>query len=298
MPLAIRTLGFKIIRTAKIILRARAANSRVFLVSVHKKLDFTFTPPTAIVNAVRQIGADILPRAFDSIQDGVRSFCLKRILATELRVKIRRVRGHFGQGIIDLVIDGHRSVIEIFNRYPGLFPKWHLPIAIERTARIHTDRHRTDLAKFSPAARKKITQWTFHRRLRFTVPIKPQNIPTRLVQGRRRHPYLLDGPRAVNFRQRIGSLGRHHDGGGNLPSRPEFARGAFSCSVGGHAGLPLFTREILRAYRTSLRLGNTTKISQSQIEAIEWFRSIGSKREGPNRQQDNRPGEKFYVHDL
>src|SRR6266576_900635 len=70
------------------------------------------------------------------------------------------------------------------------FAERHRPVTIERAARVHAHRQRTDLAITAPAAREEIADRHFDRRFGFAVPVETQDRMPPVARGR--HPDLLE----------------------------------------------------------------------------------------------------------
>src|SRR5581483_8984038 len=110
----------------------------------------------------------------------------ERVFAAKLGVEIGGVGWNICQDIINLVIDRHAIVIEVLEGDLAFLVEWHLPIGIERAARIDADGQRADLAIATPATGEEIAQRTLDRWLGFVIPINAQDLPARLVQRRGR----------------------------------------------------------------------------------------------------------------
>ena len=128
-------------------------------------------------------------------------------------MQVRRVLGHIGQGVVDLIINGHLLVIEVFQRDFGTLAEGHCPIAVEGPPRVNTDRQRVDLAVLAPAACEKVAHRDFDRGLGFAIPVKTQNEVAGLIHGRGGHPDLLNRARTVDLAKREGRLSGYADVG-------------------------------------------------------------------------------------
>ena len=190
---------FKSVRAAKIILCAGAANRRKFFVPVHEEFNLAFSPPAVIVYSPGKISADILSLPFDTIKNRIYRFVGHGVCSSELGVKIAGVFGNVGEGVIDLVIERHAFIAQVFHgNFAGL-AKGHNPVTVESTSRIDTNGNGRNLGVFSPPACKEITNRYFNRRFGLAVPIKAQNRVAPV--SARRHPDLLNCARAFDFGQ-------------------------------------------------------------------------------------------------
>ena len=150
----------------------------------------------------REVGAHVVPAPLHAVEEGVQALGLERVLAPELRVEIGGILRDRGEGVIDLEVDRHGFVVEVLQRDLRLLAEGHGPVAVERAARVHADRQRADLRVAPPAAGEEVSHGHLNRRLRLAIPVKAQDEPARLVERGRRHPDVLDGPRAIQLGKR------------------------------------------------------------------------------------------------
>ena len=61
------TVDIPVVRAAEIVLRARAADGRKLAIAVDEELDFALAPPTRIGDADRQVAADVVALAINTI---------------------------------------------------------------------------------------------------------------------------------------------------------------------------------------------------------------------------------------
>lgn len=54
--------------------------------------------------------------------------------------KYAQSSGNLGEGVIDLIVIGHRLLIPVFQGNAAIFPEGHLPVAVESAAGV--DAHR------------------------------------------------------------------------------------------------------------------------------------------------------------
>ncbi len=132
----------KIIGSAKIVFRSRAIDGGELFVSIHKKFNFSLTPPAVVMHTPGQVSSYVLSSSRDIIHDGKHLFVLDRVGALELRVKIGGILRHIGKGVIHLIKDSHFFDVNILKRYLTFLSKRHHPVAVERTAWIHANRKR------------------------------------------------------------------------------------------------------------------------------------------------------------
>src|ERR1043166_4777957 len=100
MAFAVRAFDFEIVGATEVVFGAGAADGWEFGVAVHEEFYFAFAPPAGVMNATREIGADILTRAFDTIEDRVKAFGFHRILTTELGVEVGGIGRHISERVI------------------------------------------------------------------------------------------------------------------------------------------------------------------------------------------------------
>src|SRR5450432_2073421 len=103
----------KVVGTAEVIFRSRAAYCRVFRISVHIKFYFSFAPPSIAMYSPGEIGANILSASMNAIQQYDDRFIWQGIHAPELCMKISCVGRHFCEYIVYLVIQHHRVLVDI-----------------------------------------------------------------------------------------------------------------------------------------------------------------------------------------
>ena len=95
------------------------------------------------------------PWPLHAVEDGVDLLVGQGIGPAELGVEISGVLGHIGQRVVDLVKQRHRLEADVGEGDPAPLAEGHLPVAVERAARIHADRQRGDLARICPSRRRK-----------------------------------------------------------------------------------------------------------------------------------------------
>ncbi len=223
-------LVLEIIGAAEVVFGSGSADGWVFVIIIEIEFDFSFTPPAAVVDAPGHIGADILPAPFNPVKNRVDGLVRQRIDPAELGMEIGDIIRNVGQCVVHLIKQGHFRTALIGHRHAAAAAKGHLPVTVERAARVDTDRERCHRRVFTPAAGKKVTHRTFNRRIRLVIPVDPQDaVPP--VAGRR-HPDMLDRTRPLNFchRESLPRIDRHKRV--HLPALPQIA-----CSMGGIGGI-------------------------------------------------------------
>src|SRR5690606_11349544 len=96
---------FEIPGAAEIVFGAGAADRREGVVPVHVKLDLTFAPPTAIIDAPGDVRADVVALPLDAVDDGVDLLVGQRVAPAPLGMEVPGVVADVRQGVRDLVID-------------------------------------------------------------------------------------------------------------------------------------------------------------------------------------------------
>ncbi len=187
---AVGPLRVEVVAAAEIVFRAGAADGREFLVAVEEELDLALAPPAVVVHSPGHVRADILPPAFDPVEDRVNVFVRQGIDPPELRVKISRVIGNVRQGVVDLVVDREILLGDILERDPESLPEGHRPVAVEGPPGVDADGERGDLGVLPPAAGEEIAHRALDRRLGLAVPIEPDDGEP--PGPGRRQPDLLD----------------------------------------------------------------------------------------------------------
>ena len=160
-------------------------------IAIHEEFDLTFTPPSGAVRAPAHIGPHVMSPSLDTIYDRIVGFVRHRICPPELGMEVGRIFRNIRECVIDLIIEGHLLLVQVFHGYLAAFAEGHNPVTVEGTSRIHTHRQRAYLSIFAPAAGKEIAHRNFDRGLFFTVPVEAQD-RIAPISGRC-HPDLLDG---------------------------------------------------------------------------------------------------------
>ncbi len=144
----------------------------------------------------------------------------------------------------------------------------HLPVAVEPTGRVHRDRHRTDLAVFTPATAEEVAERYLDRWRLLVVPVHPQDqrAPMDLVD---RHPEVRDRARALDLRQRRGRPGRQRQTGRHLPPRSGLARLPRVRPLGRPRAAALRAVPVLRADRPGGGRRQPCDVAQMDVESVE-----------------------------
>ena len=92
------------------------------------------------------------------------------------------------EGVIDLIVDRGAFFAPVFHGDAAPRPERHLPVGIEAAPGIHAHRERGDpgFVPHAPARREEIAHGHLDRRLRFAVPVEPQDHKPVIPNGR--HP--------------------------------------------------------------------------------------------------------------
>jgi len=274
-------LVLEIVRAAEIILGARAADRGELLVAVHKELDLPFAPPTVGIHAPSQVRAHVLAFPPNAFQDRVILLGRQRVDAAELGVEIGRIGGHVGQHVVDLVVHPHRLMSDVGHRDAAVLAEGHLPVAVKRAAGVNAHGQRRNLGVLAPAHTEEVAHGAFDRRLLLAVPVEPQDALSP-VAGRR-HPNLLDRAGALDLGQRERLAGRDVDGRRELPASTQVPGRGGVRTFGRHSAFALFAREVLRADRARLGVGQPRQVAQVHAQAAE--RSAAFLRAGRNQHQ-------------
>ena len=168
-------------------------------------------------------------------------------------MEIGGVLGDFGQRIIDLPVDDRvRIGIAILQRDAGALAERHLPVAIERAARIDADGERTHLRVAPPAAGEEIAERRLDGRLLLAVPIDAQDeVAPADSAGVIQICWIAPGPSISPKRDLLARLDAHR--GRNLPAAAEAARVDRAGPFRRHAAAALLAGEVLRADRARFR---------------------------------------------
>src|SRR3954464_8251579 len=122
-------------RATEVVLGTGAADGRELVVAVHVELDLALTPPTGTVDAPRQVGADVVPWALDTVQQRVHGLGRQRVAPPPLRVQVRRLLGYGAQPVVDLEVDDDLLVVKVLQGQLGPLAERHLPAAVEVAVR-------------------------------------------------------------------------------------------------------------------------------------------------------------------
>ena len=127
----------KVIGTTEIVFCTGTADGRELLVTIHEEFDFSFTPPTTVIDLPCHVSTHILALALDAInQYMVRSHI--GVWTAELCMEVSGILRNFSQCIVYLIVNPHFIVrINVFHSDSTLFAERHLPVTIECAARIH-----------------------------------------------------------------------------------------------------------------------------------------------------------------
>ena len=208
----------------------------------------------------RQISADVLSRALNAVEDGIKTLGLERSFRAKPRVEIAGVPGHFRQRIVHLVIKQHVFVVGVLHRDPRRLAERHGPVTVERAPGIHANRQRADLTVFSPTASEEVAHRRLYRRVSFTIPVAAENGMAPVA--RRRHPNVIDATRPLDVGQCEGRSSLDDDRGRDFPALAQLTRRLLSGALGRHSAFAFFTSEILRTDGTGQSFGSATKIRQ------------------------------------
>jgi len=255
--------------SAEVVLGPGAADGGKLLVSVDEKFYLAFTPPAGVVRAPAHVGADKVAPAFDSINDGVNGLVGQGIDAPELGMQIACILWDVGQGVVDLIIEGHVFLVQVLHGDLARFPERHHPVAVEAASGIHADGQGGDLSEFSPAAGEKIPHRDLHGWFLFPVPVEPEDREAP-VAGRR-HPDLLDGSRALYICQDKRLLGLDDDIGRNFPALAQVSGGFHGRPVDRHPSFAFLAAEVLGADGAALGMGQAEQVSEVEIKTVKRF---------------------------
>src|SRR6266516_1693150 len=125
-------------------------------------------------------------------------------------------------------------------------------LGIHAASRVHCDGERVDVALFTPAHHKEISERTLYRRILLAIPGGSQDEPAPVVRSGR-DPDVLNSTRPMNIGQRKCALWGNGDGGRDFPAYSKVACTTYSCAFGCHASLPFLASEILCANRARPR---------------------------------------------
>ena len=192
--------------------------------------------------------------SFYTIQYRIVLFKFRQTFPSPLCMKISHIlRKLIIKGIINLIEKcRYFCFMLVFQCNTGFFSERHLKITIETSGRIHHDRERIYQTSSCKPTAEKISQWTFHRRFFFIVPVNPQNQITQHVIIFFRtvchsHPDMLYHTRSFHFSQYFCFSGNNllHAG------RTFSARTEASCC---HSAFSLFTSRIFLINTAALSL--------------------------------------------
>lgn len=184
-------------------------------------------------------------------------------------MKIGAVVGHFGQRVVDLIVQHHGIVAQVGQRDAAALAERHLPVAVVSAARIDAHGQRGERCESAPPRREKVADRTFHGRRVKPVVIDAQNLKAHVA--RRRHPDLLNGAHTVDIGQCERLARTDADAGRNLPPDAQIARAVCAGSFRRHAAPALFAGEILGRYRPRARVGQPRQIAQMHAEPVKTF---------------------------
>ena len=146
--------------------------------------------------------------SFYAIQNRIVLLQLRQTLPSPLCMEISHIlRKLIIKNIINLIEKcRYFCFMLVFQCNTGFFSERHLKITIEASGRIHHDRERIYQTFSCKPTAEKISQWTFHRRFFFIVPVNPQNQITQHVIIFFRtvchsHPDMLYHTRSFHFSQ-------------------------------------------------------------------------------------------------
>src|SRR5258708_5259932 len=139
-------------------------------------------------------------------------------------MKVSRVIGYLGEGIVNLVIYRVLFGVDVLDRDLAFFPEWHDPITVESAAGIHTNSKGREMSIFTPSCTKEIAQRHLYGRSGFIIPIHTQD--GKAPGAGRSEPDMLNSTGARYLRQCVSFAGFNNGKGAHFPSLPQFA-----CSV-------------------------------------------------------------------
>jgi hypothetical protein len=126
------------------------------LISIHIKFNLPFSPPAVVVYTPGQVGSYIVTPPLNLVNDRIHLFYLDRVGPAELGMKIGRIVGYVGEGIINLKKYRVLFGVDVFKSHFAFFPEGHDPITIEGASGIHANGKGGKLSVFTPAGAKEI----------------------------------------------------------------------------------------------------------------------------------------------
>ena len=108
-----------------------------------------------------------------------------------ITMEVGCVFGNLRQRVVDLIVKRHRFRIDVLHRDPAGFAERHFPIRVEGAAWIHANCQRSKRGELAPTRGKEVTDRRFHRRMRLTIPVHPQDRIAPIARGS--HPDVLKG---------------------------------------------------------------------------------------------------------
>ena len=170
---------------------------------------------------------DVLPLAFDAVENDVLRLLAGAHAAPPRRMKVGCFRRHGFQRVIDLIeepADVFRTLI--LDGDLGALAERHRPIGVEAARGIHVDHQRIHVVAKRVRVREEIAQRTLDGRRRFPVPIEAQNaVAIRLLGDR--DPDVLDDARPLNVGEGHSLPPLQIDERPDLPAGAELRRGAW-----------------------------------------------------------------------
>ena len=191
------------------------------------------------------------------------------------------VGGLFGHGrerVVDLVVERLLREAAVLHRDLEALAERHLPVGVERAARVHAHRERRDLGVAAPARGEEVADRGLHRRRGLAVPVDAEDeIPP---GSRRRHPDVLDRAFALDLAHGEGLAGRDLDRRRDLPAPAKITGDVRARPLRGHSALALLAREVLGADGARARLGQARQAAHAEGPEDVVF--------GPQRRGDRR----------
>jgi hypothetical protein len=190
--LAVLAIDVEVVGAAEVVLGAGAADGRELVVVVDVELDLALAPPARVVDPPSAVGADVLAATLDAVKDGDDVALGQRVDPAELGAEAGRVVRDVAQRVGHLVVDDAFLDAVVGQGDAGALSEGHLPVAVERPARVDAHRQRRHLRVLAPAAGEEVPERALDGRLRVVVPPHPQDLVA--PSPRRRQPDVLDRP--------------------------------------------------------------------------------------------------------
>src|SRR5690606_3697761 len=231
--------------TAEVVLGPGTADGGELVVAVEVELHLALAPPAGVVDAPRQVGADVVTSALHAVEQRVHLAAGDGVAAPPLRVQVAGVVGNVVELVVDLVVEDDLGGGQVLQGDPGRAPERHRPVRVEPAVRVRRHRYRTDLAEDVPAVAEEVTERDLDGGFLFAVPVDAQQrTPPRLVR-RGGAPDVGDGSRAVDLAEHGGFTRGDVDRGGDLPPLAQSGGRSRAGAFGRHATCAFRAGEVL-----------------------------------------------------